>query len=137
MADLVNHPPHYTSHPSGVECIDVIETLGCSVANAIKYLWRTDHKNGLEDLQKARWYAERELDRRREDQRAVGFHTEKSDDALEAWREREPLGPRRNAITTLYDSVAYQERGHVMVASALYDISDLISEEVKDRAWNA
>jgi len=63
MAEAVNHPKHYNSHPSGVECITVVEYMNFNVGNAIKYLWRTDHKNGLEDLQKARWYIEREIQR--------------------------------------------------------------------------
>lgn len=34
--DLVNHPPHYTNHPSGVECITVVEHMGFNLGNAIK-----------------------------------------------------------------------------------------------------
>jgi len=64
-AEQVNHPPHYTSHPSGIECIEVVEHMGFNVGNAIKYLWRADLKgNALEDLRKALWYIERELQRR-------------------------------------------------------------------------
>lgn len=61
--DPVNHPDHYTSHPSGVECIAIVEHFNFNVGNAIKYLWRADHKNGVEDLQKARWYVDREIER--------------------------------------------------------------------------
>ena len=43
--DNVNHPKHYTTHPSGVECIDVTEHFNFNIGNAIKYLWRTDLKN--------------------------------------------------------------------------------------------
>jgi hypothetical protein len=63
MADNVNHPKHYNSHPAGIECIDVVEHLPFNVGNAIKYLWRADHKNGLEDLRKAAWYVQREIAR--------------------------------------------------------------------------
>lgn len=63
MSDNVNHPKHYTSHPSGVECITVTEHMNFNVGNAMKYLWRSDHKNGLEDLKKAAWYIEREIKR--------------------------------------------------------------------------
>lgn len=52
--DSVNHPVHYNSHPSGVECIDVIKQLPFVLANGIKYVWRADLNNGLEDLEKAR-----------------------------------------------------------------------------------
>lgn len=54
--DLVNHPQHYTSHPSGLECIEVTHHMSFSLGNAVKYVWRADRKNGLQDLQKARWY---------------------------------------------------------------------------------
>ena len=63
MTDNVNHPKHYNSHPSGTECIDVVEHMNFNVGNAIKYLWRTEYKNGLEDLKKARWYIDREIQR--------------------------------------------------------------------------
>jgi Protein of unknwon function (DUF3310) len=63
MTDNVNNPKHYNSHPSGVECITVTEHMNFNLGNAVKYLWRTDHKNGLEDLKKARWYIDREIQR--------------------------------------------------------------------------
>lgn len=63
--DPVNHPPHYTSHPSGVECVDVAEHYGFCIGNAIKYLWRAGLKgDAIEDLKKARWYLDREIARR-------------------------------------------------------------------------
>jgi hypothetical protein len=65
MAEIVNHPPHYNTHPSGIECIDVVEWMGFNLGNAIKYIWRADEKGmALTDLQKARWYIEREIERR-------------------------------------------------------------------------
>lgn len=64
MSDPVNHPAHYTQHPNGIECIDVVEPLGFCVGNAIKYLWRAGLKgDALEDLKKARWYVDREIQR--------------------------------------------------------------------------
>lgn len=63
--DMVNRPPHYTNHPSGVECITITEHMGFCIGNAIKYLWRADEKgNAIEDLEKARWYIDREIQRR-------------------------------------------------------------------------
>ena len=63
--DLVDHPSHYTSHPSGVECIDIVEPLTFNVGNAIKYLWRAGLKSpsAIEDLRKAEWYVKREIER--------------------------------------------------------------------------
>jgi len=61
--DYVNHPPHYNEHPSGIECIDVTEWFNFNLGNAIKYIWRHEGKNGVEDLQKAAWYIHREIQR--------------------------------------------------------------------------
>lgn len=61
----VNHPPHYTSHPSGVECIQITEHMNFCLGNVIKYVWRADLKgNDMKDLMKARWYLDREIQRR-------------------------------------------------------------------------
>ena len=55
MHDAVNHPKHYTDHPSGIECIQVTEHMGFCLGNAIKYIWRADLKNdAIEDLEKAK-----------------------------------------------------------------------------------
>lgn len=63
--DPVNKPVHYTSHPSGIECIQITEHMSFTVGNALKYIWRADLKNGIEDLEKAKWYIEREIARRK------------------------------------------------------------------------
>lgn len=61
----VNHPQHYTTHPSGVECIDIVRHMAFNEGNAVKYLWRAGLKvqgpestesARLRDLKKARWY---------------------------------------------------------------------------------
>lgn len=61
----VDHPSHYTSHPSGVECIDIVEHLNFNLGNAIKYIWRAGLKSpdAMKDLQKAHWYIGREMRR--------------------------------------------------------------------------
>jgi len=65
MNDPVNSPKHYTTHPSGIECIDVTEHMGFNLGNAVKYIWRCDlKKDAIEDLRKAIWYVEREIQRR-------------------------------------------------------------------------
>jgi hypothetical protein len=65
MTDPVNHPSHYTAHPSGIECIQITEHMGFNLGNAIKYVWRADLKgNSLEDLRKAIWYIDREIQKR-------------------------------------------------------------------------
>ena len=62
--DNVEHPKHYTIHPSGVECIHITEHFNFCIGNAMKYLWRHKDKNGVEDLKKAVWYINREIKRR-------------------------------------------------------------------------
>jgi hypothetical protein len=64
QADAVNHPPHYTDHPSGIECIRIAECHNFCIGNAIKYLWRAGRKgDAVQDLRKAVWYIEREIAR--------------------------------------------------------------------------
>ncbi len=69
---MVNHPPHYTSDPSGVECIQVTRHRNFNIGNAIKYLWRaglkadpdtTAIKKQVQDLEKAIWYIQDEIKR--------------------------------------------------------------------------
>lgn len=63
--DPVNNPKHYTNHPSGIECIQVTEHMGFNLGNAMKYIWRCDlKKDAIEDLKKARWYLDREINKR-------------------------------------------------------------------------
>lgn len=62
--DSVNHPKHYTEHPSGIECIEITRHMGFNLGNAMKYVWRADLKNGVEDLKKAVWYIQDEIKKR-------------------------------------------------------------------------
>lgn len=63
--DTVDHPKHYTAHPTGIECITIVEHFTFNVGNAIKYLWRAGLKGeALEDLRKAVWYIQREIELR-------------------------------------------------------------------------
>ena len=70
--DQVNHPKHYTSDPSGLECIDITRHRNFNIGNAIKYLWRAGLKEDkdrklidkqVEDLNKAVWYLVDEIHR--------------------------------------------------------------------------
>ena len=63
VTDATN-PDHYRAHPSGVECIQITEHMNFCLGNAIKYLWRAGLKgDAIEDLEKARWYIDREIAR--------------------------------------------------------------------------
>ena len=64
--DWVNNPVHYTSDPSGVECIEITRHRNFNVGNAIKYLWRAglkDSSKTVEDLEKAMFYINDEIER--------------------------------------------------------------------------
>jgi len=72
--DNVEHPAHYTSHPSGVECIDIASCYDFCLGNVIKYIWRAglkkdpsmaDDEKELEDLEKALWYLKKEVELRK------------------------------------------------------------------------
>jgi hypothetical protein len=64
--DAVNHPSHYT-WLGGIEVIQVTEHLGFCLGNVVKYVLRADHKGKpVEDLEKARWYLDREIARRKD-----------------------------------------------------------------------
>lgn len=71
MSDVVEHPSHYTSHPSGIECIEITRHHNFPVGNAIKYLWRAGLKQEagkdqvdkqIEDLRKAKQYIDFEIE---------------------------------------------------------------------------
>ena len=70
--DNVNHPSHYNSHPSGIECIEIARHHNFNIGNTIKYLWRAglkseegmeDTDKQVEDLKKAIWYIQDEIKR--------------------------------------------------------------------------
>lgn len=69
--DAVNHPQHYLSGKAQcsacektIECIDVVKHMNFNLGNAIKYIWRSEHKgNRIQDLQKAIWYLQNEIDK--------------------------------------------------------------------------
>ena len=64
LTSLVDHPAHYNQHPAGVECIDIIEHFNFNVGSAMKYLWCAGLKGDpMEDLEKAAWYVQREINR--------------------------------------------------------------------------
>lgn len=74
--DNVNHPPHYRAHPSGVECIDIVEHMNFCLGNVVKYVWRADLKGAqMEDLKKARFYLNREISRLRRQQKKAETNT--------------------------------------------------------------
>lgn len=67
--DIVNHPSHYTQYP--VEVIELTEHMNFCRGNAVKYIARAGFKNPdkeIEDLEKAQWYLDREINRLKKNQ---------------------------------------------------------------------
>ena len=65
--DMINEPPHYTCHPSGIEPITLTQHMNFCTGNVVKYVMRADYKGKpLEDLEKARFYLDLEIKRRKE-----------------------------------------------------------------------
>ena len=70
--DMVNEPPHYRGFSNGAEVLDIVENLTFNAGNAVKYLARSCRIDGankgeiMQDLHKARWYVEREIERLQE-----------------------------------------------------------------------
>lgn len=74
VKESVNHPEHYKSLATcdscgnGIECIDIVEHLNFNIGNVFKYLWRAGKKGSkIEDIYKAQWYLEREIERLEKD----------------------------------------------------------------------
>jgi hypothetical protein len=68
--NAVFHPTHYNSHPSGIECIEIVRHMNFNLGNAMKYIWRADLKGTtttIEDLEKAAFYIADEIVRRSND----------------------------------------------------------------------
>lgn len=68
--EVVNHPDHYNGHPSGIECIEVVRHMNFNLGNVVKYVWRAGLKGNtptIQDLEKARWYLDDEITRRRQE----------------------------------------------------------------------
>ena len=62
--DLIRNPPHYKSHPSGIECLTIVRHMNFNLGNAIKYIWRAGQKgSAIEDLEKAAFYIADEIER--------------------------------------------------------------------------
>lgn len=80
MENRVNHPDYYNSHPSGIECIDIIRHYCFDIGNAIKYLWRAglkkeigldEKQKEIEDLKKAIWYIKDRIKQLEDDKERV------------------------------------------------------------------
>lgn len=81
MIENVDHPYHYNF--GTIEAIDVIEdwNLGFNLGNAVKYIARCDHKgSSIEDLEKAAWYLQREIELRKKRKGTASYSDGKSEE---------------------------------------------------------
>lgn len=65
--DKIENPKHYTTHPSGIECIEITRHMNFNLGNVVKYIWRAGIKDAepdLDDLRKAMWYLQDEINKR-------------------------------------------------------------------------
>lgn len=123
MSDNVNHPQHYTQ--GGIECIDALKaaTVGKTgieavcVANVIKYLWRYEEKNGLEDIRKAQWYLERlikeytnDLEQKQQECLNNNDFTPDCNNCYYCYKEAEEEPCCNCKSTAIYGSLEYKKR---------------------------
>jgi hypothetical protein len=101
-ADPVDHPPHYTNHPSGIEAIELCEPMSFCLGNAVKYVLRAPHKgNELEDLEKALWYLRRWLAAFKDEGADAEEWVLLPDDLAQRFLAHEAEGPRHVALSAL------------------------------------
>lgn len=111
--DSVNHPKHYTSHPSGVECITVTRHMTFNIGNVVKYCWRAGLKTEegkdqrtkqIEDLKKAQFYLADEIKRLEVQAEAAGQST-----SLTAPKAAEVVDPNETTLLLRECFVRHQE----------------------------
>ncbi len=129
MTDTVNHPKHYTSHPSGVEAIEITRWLRGPYSNACKYVMRGwDGLKGdpIEDLQKSIWYLN-DAEKFPDDGRSLPDDVE---DRLDKWIEAEPDANKAYVVRLIVSSNKYEEYGRpptILLTNAKKLIQDRIA----------
>ena len=125
--DPVNHPRHYTSHPSGVEAIEITRCMGFNLGNAWKYIARSDHKgNRSQDLAKALWYVLDDIKQRRQDRGVTLPHIDMPEGVL-LWIDAESALMRSIYIQLWNANVSEDIDGLMRVAKALRAMADEVS----------
>lgn len=133
--DPVKKPGHYTY--GRYECIDIIEDILADasgpeaflIGNAIKYLWRFQHKNGTEDLEKARWYLDRAITRRR----AMAEKPAPCEKG-QAGRNEDDRGPWKNEPAAWEDGrPIYNKAAAEAAARHIGEMGEFFDELIRDR----
>lgn len=127
----VDHPRHYNEHPSGVECIDVVEGLTFNMGNAIKYLWRAGLKESEppgKDFDKAVWYVRREVALIKETGVVLLFALASRGDWVLAWQKRKSFEASQR-VREYYRGVAggpWTALHAALIVAAGLELSNLI-----------
>lgn len=123
--DVVSHPKHYTSHPSGIECIEITEHMGFCLGNAFKYITRLGLKDDIaQDLRKAVWYIDREIDKRGGEAPSLKDITERKE-KITKWCDSE-LDDR---LATIYEALWLSDQEYGTTTGALRMIRSILSDE--------
>lgn len=99
MSDTVNHPSHYNSHPSGIECLTIVRHYNFNLGNVIKYIWRAGKKSQeglLKDLKKAQFYLNDEIEKLENESGVKGLCESSSNQIEIKWKCENCLLPDNN-----------------------------------------
>lgn len=136
--DRVDHPRHYGSHPSGVECIEIVEHMDFNLGNAIKYIFRREDKGKyLEDLKKSKWYVDREVQLLLDDNRGWAHYVATSriahralQDASRRWLDAEPPSDVRSAFHDIMTAHNLMSNYRMPAITHLMRASEHLNDEI-------
>lgn len=139
--EMVDHPRHYGTHPSGVECIEIVENLDFCLGNAIKYIFRRNDKGVvLQDLKKAKWYVDREIDLWARDGGCRPGGSKESRNTLRAasmaWLGAEPASHVRDAFAHAVQAEMALKNSTRAAIAELLQTSSLLSAEIDRQEFN-
>jgi hypothetical protein len=125
--DMVNHPPHYTGHPSGIEQIEVSRHMSFCLGSAWKYLFRRDGKGApLQDLEKSIWYCRDHTKHRRLDEAKILTHDSPHTEAF-FWEHCAP--EFREPVQKAHRIVSYEPNKNIAVALAFVARAAFVDED--------
>lgn len=139
MADNINRPAHYTSHPSGIEAVEISRRLGYMLGNAFKYIARAPYKGRqAEDYRKAAWYVRHLAP---SDFIREGVNIPSFERLISQWTQAEPNSKRGMAVLLLkklqVDGITSQHDYEVTKRSLLAALDELASPTFRFRVKNS
>lgn len=135
--DIVNHPPHYTSHPSGMECIQLSRLFPFSLGNFIKYLWRSGEKDDVQqERRKARWYLADYMDNMPDIRFDIDPIMELSQEFISRM-EGKPMRPEDEILVNFFKGFADNSGPDVMLNNFLGPIFEDLDQLIEDNEDDA